>query len=164
MDTVVLALQALVVFGGIYMGVRTGGLGLGLWGAVGVLILVFVFRSQPGSIPSDAILVIIAVITAASAMQAAGGIGYLVEVAERIIRARPQAVNFLAPLVTLVFCAGAGTGNIVFPLLPVIYEVAYERGIRPERPLPTSVAASGVALAARACPVKGGGRGRGARS
>lgn len=148
MDTLLLVLEALVVFGSIYMGVRTGGLGLGLWGAVGVLVLVFVFRVQPGSIPSDAILVIIAVITAASAMQAAGGIGYLVEVAEKIIRARPQAVNFLAPLVTLVFCAGAGTGNIIFPLLPVIYEVAYERGIRPERPLSTSVAASGVALAA----------------
>jgi anaerobic C4-dicarboxylate transporter DcuA/anaerobic C4-dicarboxylate transporter DcuB len=147
-STFILILEALVVVGGIYMGVRTGGIGLGLWGAVGVLILVFVFREQPGSIPSDAILVILAVITAASAMQAAGGIDYLVVVAERVIRARPQAVNFLAPLITLLFCAGAGTGNIIFPLLPVIYEVAYERGIRPERPLSTSVAASGVALAA----------------
>ena len=148
MDTLVLILEALVVVGGIYLGVRTGGVGLGLWGAVGVLVLVFVFREQPGDIPSDAILVILAVITAASAMQAAGGIDYLVVVAERVIRARPQAVNFIAPLVTLLFCAGAGTGNIIFPLLPVIYEVSYERGIRPERPLSTSVAASGVALAA----------------
>lgn len=80
-------------------------------------------------------------------MQAAGGIDYLVTIAEKVIRARPQAVNFLAPLVTLLFCAAAGTGNIIFPLLPVIYEVAYGRGIRPERSLSTAVAASGVALA-----------------
>ena len=147
-SNLILILEAIVVIAGIYLGVRTGGIGLGLWGAVGVLILVFVFREQPGDIPSDAILVILAVITAASAMQAAGGIDYLVAVAERVIRAHPRAINFLAPLVTLLFCASAGTGNIIFPLLPVIYEVSYERGIRPERTLSTSVAASGVALAA----------------
>lgn len=148
MDTVIILLEALVVIASIYLGVRTGGIGLGLWGAVGVLVLVFAFRAEPGDIPSDAILVIIAVITAASAMQAAGGIDYLVELAEKVIRARPQSVNYIAPLVSLLFCAAAGTGNIIFPLLPVIYEVAYERGIRPERALSTSVAASGVALAA----------------
>lgn len=148
MDTFLLILQALVVVGAIYMGVRLGGVGLGLWGAVGVLLLVFVFGAPPGSIPSDAILVIIAVITAASAMQAAGGIDYLVHLAEKVIRSRPKLVNYLAPLITFAFCAGSGTGNIIFPLLPVIYEVSYERGIRPERPLATSVAVSGFALAA----------------
>lgn len=148
MQTLVLVLEAAVVVGAIFMGVRTGGVGIGLWGAVGVLVLVFVFRTPPGAVPSQAILVILAVITAASAMQAAGGIDYLVTIAERVIRSRPQFVNILAPLVTLVFCAGSGTGNIIFPLLPVIYEVSYERGIRPERPLSTSVAASGIALAA----------------
>ncbi len=148
MDTLIILLEALVLVGAIYMGVRTGGIGLGLWGAVGVVILVFVFHAQPGEIPATAILVILAVITAASAMQAAGGIDYLVTVAEKLIRARPQSVNIIAPVVSLLFCAGAGTGNIIFPLLPVIYEVAYERGIRPERALSTSVAASGVALAA----------------
>ncbi|MBW9207100.1 anaerobic C4-dicarboxylate transporter [Mumia sp. zg.B53] len=148
MDTFLLILQALVVVGAIYMGVRLGGVGLGLWGAVGVLVLVFVFGAPPGEIPSDAILVIIAVITAASAMQAAGGIDYLVHLAEKVIRSRPRLVNYLAPLITFAFCAGSGTGNIIFPLLPVIYEVSYERGIRPERPLATSVAVSGFALAA----------------
>lgn len=148
MDTLVIILEALVVVVAIYLGVRTGGIGLGLWGAVGVLVLVFAFHAQPGDIPSDAILVILAVITAASAMQAAGGIDYLVVLAEKVIRSRPQSVNIIAPVVSLLFCAGAGTGNIIFPLLPVIYEVSYERGIRPERALSTSVAASGVALAA----------------
>lgn len=148
MDALIIVAEALVVVACIYFGVRTGGIGLGLWGAVGVLVLVFVFRAKPGDIPSDAIMVILAVITAASAMQAAGGIDYLVELAEKVIRSRPQAVNIIAPLVSLLFCAAAGTGNIIFPLLPVIYEVAYERGIRPERALSTSVAASGVALAA----------------
>ncbi|KHL18931.1 anaerobic C4-dicarboxylate transporter DcuA/anaerobic C4-dicarboxylate transporter DcuB [Mumia flava] len=148
MDTVLITLQALVVVGAIYMGVRLGGVGLGLWGAVGVLVLVFVFNDPPGDIPADAIMVILAVITAASAMQAAGGIDYLVHLAEKVIRSRPKLVNYLAPTITLGFCAGAGTGNIIFPLLPVIYEVAYERGIRPERPLSTSVVASAYALAA----------------
>ncbi len=147
MDFMLIA-QALVVIGAIYLGVRTGGIGLGLWGAVGVLILLFAFQATPGDIPRDAILVILAVITAASAMQAAGGIDWLVTVAEKIIRSKPSMVNFLAPVVTFLFCAGAGTGNIAFPLLPVIYEVAYERGIRPERALGPSVAASGIALAA----------------
>lgn len=147
METLILILEAAVVVGAIYMGVRTGGVGLGLGGAVGVLVLVFVFRAAPGDVPGQAILVIIAVITAASVMQAAGGIDYLVTVAERVIRSRPQFVNILAPLVTFVFCAGSGTGNIIFPLLPVIYEVSHERGNRPERPLSTSVAASGIALA-----------------
>lgn len=140
--------QALVVVFAIYMGVRTGGVGLGLWGAVCVFVLLFAFQATPGDIPSDAILVILAVITAASAMQAAGGIEYLVTVAEKIIRSRPSMVIFLAPVTTFLFCVGAGTGNIAFPLLPVIYEVAYERGIRPERVLGPSVAASGIALAA----------------
>ncbi|QJW35348.1 anaerobic C4-dicarboxylate transporter family protein [Cellulosimicrobium protaetiae] len=148
MDTLVLVLEALVVVAAIYLGVRMGGVGLGLWGAVGVVVLVFVFREQPGDIPWEAILVILAVITAASAMQSAGGIDYLVVLAEKVIRSRPSMVNFLAPLMTFVFCAGSGTGNIIFPLLPVIYEVSYERGIRPERPLATSVAVSGFALAA----------------
>ncbi|MCB7135943.1 anaerobic C4-dicarboxylate transporter family protein [Cellulosimicrobium marinum] len=148
MDTLVLVLEALVVVAAIYLGVRMGGVGLGLWGAVGVVVLVFVFREQPGDIPWEAILVILAVITAASAMQSAGGIDYLVLLAEKVIRSRPSMVNFLAPLMTFVFCAGSGTGNIIFPLLPVIYEVSYERGIRPERPLATSVAVSGFALAA----------------
>lgn len=148
MDTLVVVLEALVVVAAIYLGVRMGGVGLGLWGATGVLVLVFVFGEQPGSIPSEAILVILAVITAASAMQSAGGIDYLVLLAEKVIRSRPRMVNLLAPLMTFVFCAGSGTGNIIFPLLPVIYEVSYERGIRPERPLSTSVAVSGFALAA----------------
>ncbi|HPU14087.1 MAG TPA: anaerobic C4-dicarboxylate transporter family protein [Aeromicrobium sp.] len=147
MDTI-LILEALVLIGAIYLGVRTGGIGLGLWGAVGVLILLFVFQAPSGDIPRDAIMVILAVITAASAMQAAGGIEWMVTVAEKIIRSRPAMVNFLAPVITFLFCAGAGTGNIAFPLLPVIYEVAYERGIRPERALGPSVAASGIALAA----------------
>jgi anaerobic C4-dicarboxylate transporter DcuA len=147
-DTLVLVLEALVVVASIYLGVRMGGIGLGLWGAVGVLVLVFAFHEQPGDIPWEAILVILAVITAASAMQSAGGIDYLVVLAEKVIRSRPRLVNYLAPLMTFLFCAGSGTGNIIFPLLPVIYEVSYERGIRPERPLATSVAVSGFALAA----------------
>lgn len=135
-------LQILVVIGAIILGVRMGGIGLGLWGVVGVFILVYIFGLAPGSPPTSAILIILAVITAAAAMQAAGGIDYLVRIASRIIQSNPRAINFIAPLVSFVFTVGAGTSNIFYPLLPVIYQTAYDNGIRPERPLATSTVAN----------------------
>ncbi|MFC6152051.1 anaerobic C4-dicarboxylate transporter family protein, partial [Mumia xiangluensis] len=54
MEILVVILQACVVLGAIVMGVRTGGIGLGLWGVVGTAILVFIFRLPPGSPPVDA--------------------------------------------------------------------------------------------------------------
>ena len=71
-DWILLCVQGLVVIGFIALGVRTGGIGLGLWGGVGTLVLVFVFGLDPGEPPISAILIIIAVISAAAAMQAAG--------------------------------------------------------------------------------------------
>ena len=77
-DWVLVAVQGLVVIGFIALGVRSGGIGLGLWGGVGTLVLVFVFGLDPGEPPISAILIIIAVISAAAAMQAAGGVDYMV--------------------------------------------------------------------------------------
>jgi anaerobic C4-dicarboxylate transporter DcuA/anaerobic C4-dicarboxylate transporter DcuB len=134
--------ELLVVIGAIVMGVRMGGIGLGIWGVVGVAILVWVFGLAPGSPPGSAMLIIIAVITAASAMQVAGGIDYLVLLATKLIRRNPKRINIIAPLVSWGFTLGAGTSNIFYPLLPVIYETAYENGIRPERPLATSTVAN----------------------
>lgn len=141
MDVAVL-LQILVVIGAIVMGVRMGGIGLGLWGVAGVFILVYVFGLAPGSPPGSAMLIIIAVITAAAAMQAAGGIDFLVRVATKIIKSNPKQLNYIAPLVSYVFTVAAGTSNIYFPLIPVIYQTAYDNGIRPERPLATATVAN----------------------
>jgi anaerobic C4-dicarboxylate transporter DcuA/anaerobic C4-dicarboxylate transporter DcuB len=132
--------------GAIVLGVRMGGMGLGIWGAVGVGVLVFVFRLPPGEVPTSAILIILAVITAASVMQAAGGIDYMVQIAAKIIRSNPRYVTLIAPLVSYVFVVGAGTSNIFFPLIPVIYEVSYDSGIRPERPLALSTIATGFGI------------------
>ena len=138
--------EGLVVVGCIFMGVRGGGIALGLYGGMGTAVLVFVFGEPPGNPPVDALLIILAVVLAASAMEAAGGIRWLVSVATRIIRAHPSRVTVVAPLVSFCFSIGAGTSNIFYPLIPVIYETAYENGIRPERPLSASVvaASSGV--------------------
>ncbi|TLM97301.1 MAG: hypothetical protein FDZ75_04795, partial [Actinobacteria bacterium] len=135
-------LQIIVVVGAIILGVRMGGIGLGLWGVAGVGILVFVFGLPPGSPPGSAMLIIIAVITAAGAMQAAGGIDFLVQVATKIIQKNPKQLNYIAPLVSFVFTVAAGTSNIFYPLLPVIYQTAYDNNIRPERPLATATVAN----------------------
>ena len=99
-DWILIALQGLVVIGFIALGVRSGGIGLGLWGGVGTLVLVFVFGLDPGEPPISAMLIIIAVISAAAAMQAAGGIDYMVLIASKALRARPKALNFVAPYVS----------------------------------------------------------------
>ena len=95
--------------------------------------LVAGFGIAPASLPGDVLLIVLTVIMAASAMEVAGGIDFLVRMAERIIRKNPKQVTIVAPLVTYGFTFAAGTGHIVYPLLPVIYEVAHENGIRPLR-------------------------------
>ena len=129
-----LVLEFLVLAGALAMGARMGGVGLGLWGAVGLLVLVVGFDVAPANIPGEVLLIVLTVIMAASAMEVAGGIDFLVRVAEQIIRKNPKQITIIAPLVTYAFTFAAGTGHIVYPLLPVIYEVAHENGIRPERP------------------------------
>ena len=141
-------LELLVVLGALAIGARVGGIGLGVWGGVGLAVLTFVFGAPPTSPPIDVMLIIIAVITAASVMEAAGGIDWLVSVAERIIRANPRNITIVAPLVTWGFTFAAGTGHIVYPLLPVIYGVAHENGIRPERPIAIATIASQQAITA----------------
>lgn len=148
MEIVIVVLQACVVIGAIVLGVRTGGLGLGLWGVVGTVILVFVFHLPPGSIPIDAFFIIIAVITASSAMQAAGGIDYLVSIASKIIQRNPKRLTYVAPLVAFVFTVLSGTSNIFFALIPVIYETSYRNGQRPERALAASTVTSGLGITA----------------
>jgi anaerobic C4-dicarboxylate transporter len=146
--TLMLVVQLIVLLAAIAIGARAGGVGMGLWGGVGLLILVFGFRAQPGSIPGEVLLIILAVIMAASAMEAAGGIDYLVRIAAGIIRKSPRHVTIIAPLVAYVFTFLAGTGHIFYPLLPVIYEVAMKGRVRPERPIAVSTIASQQAITA----------------
>jgi anaerobic C4-dicarboxylate transporter DcuA len=143
-----LTLEFLVLLGAIAMGARAGGVGLGLWGAMGLLVLILGFDIAPASIPGEVLLIVFTVIMAASAMEVAGGIDFLVRVAEGIIRKNPKQITIVAPLVTYAFTFAAGTGHIVYPLLPVIYEVAHENGIRPERPMAIATIASQQAITA----------------
>lgn len=142
------ALELAVVLGVIALGARRGGIALGLWGGVGVLILTVIFREQPSAPPIDVMLIILAVISAAAAMEAAGGIDWLVSIAERVIRRYPQHITIVAPLVAYLFTFGAGTGHIFYPLLPVIHDVAHDNGIRPERPIAVATIASQQAITA----------------
>ncbi|CAH2717185.1 Anaerobic C4-dicarboxylate transporter DcuA [Neobacillus rhizosphaerae] len=140
--------QFLIVLGCIFIGARLGGVGLGVMGGVGLAILVFVFGLQPTSAPIDVMLMILAVISAAGALQAAGGMDYLVFLAEKALRKNPKWITFIAPLVTYVFTFCAGTGHVAYAVLPVIAEVSRESGIRPERPMSIAVIASQQAITA----------------
>ena len=141
-------LQLLFVLVAIIVGARLGGIGLGVMGGVGLAILTFVFGLQPTAPPIDVMLMIVAVISAASCMQAAGGLDYMVKLAERLLRRNPSQVTILSPLVTYLFTFVAGTGHVAYSVLPVIAEVATATKIRPERPLGIAVIASQQAITA----------------
>ena len=135
----------------IFIGARVGSIGLGMYGMVGVFLLVFVFGMEPGNIPIDVMLIIVAVITASSALQAAGGLDYMVEAAARFLRKHPSHITFYAPLTTWLFCILAGTAHTSYALLPIISEISLKAKIRPERPL--SVAAIAASLGITGSPV-----------
>jgi anaerobic C4-dicarboxylate transporter DcuA len=141
-------IQFLILLACIFIGARLGGVGLGVMGGVGLAILVFVFGLQPTSAPIDVMLMILAVVTAAGALQAAGGMEYLVYLAEKALRKNPKWITFIAPIVTYVFTFCAGTGHVAYSILPVIAEVSRESGIRPERPMSIAVIASQQAITA----------------
>lgn len=143
-----MVLQLLFVLVAIIIGARLGGIGLGVMGGMGLAVLTFGFGLQPTSPPIDVMLMIAAVISAASCMQAAGGLDYMVKLAERLLRKNPSQVIILSPIVTYLFTLVAGTGHVAYSLLPVIAEVATETKIRPERPLGIAVIASQQAITA----------------
>lgn len=140
--------QFLVVLFAIFIGARVGGIGLGVFGMIGLGILVFGFGLKIGKPPVDIMLIIVAVITAAAALQGAGGLDYLVKIAEKILRRNPTMITIVAPIVCYIFTLFSGTGHIAYSLLPIISEIAIESKIRPERPLSISVIASQQAITA----------------
>jgi anaerobic C4-dicarboxylate transporter DcuA len=134
-------IELLLLLACIVVGARLGGIALGTVAGIGLLIFVFVFSLPPGGPPQGVLGMIIAVITALAAMQAAGGLDYLVSLAERILRKHPQYITFIAPVVTYVLVFASGTTHVIYALLPVIAEVSRKGNIRPERPLSISVIA-----------------------
>ncbi len=147
MDFIV-ALQIVVLLGAIFVGVRLGGIGIGYAGGAGVLILGLCLGMKPGNIPWDVILIIASVISAIAVMQLAGGLEYLVYIAEKILYKNPKYINYLAPLVTYVLTIFAGTGHTAFSMIPVIVEVAKGEHIKPSVPLAIAVVASQIAITA----------------
>jgi anaerobic C4-dicarboxylate transporter DcuA len=139
--------ELLIVLFFIWLGARLGSIGIGFAGGFGVLVL-GLFGVKPGAIPTDVILIIMAVIAAIASMQVAGGLDYLVHIATKILKKNPKYITFLAPVVTYTMSLFAGTGHTAFSTLPVIAEVAKLNGIRPSRPLSIATVASQIAITA----------------
>jgi anaerobic C4-dicarboxylate transporter DcuA len=139
-------LQFAVLLIMIVIGSRMKGIGLGLMGVLGMFVYVQVFRMRPVGPPGDIMLIILSIVTASAALQAAGGLDYLVQIAEKIIRKHPERITLIAPMASFVLCLFSGTSHVVYSLLPVISDLAAKKGIRPERPLSATVIASHMAL------------------
>ncbi|EOJ2722898.1 anaerobic C4-dicarboxylate transporter [Campylobacter upsaliensis] len=147
MDIMVI-LELIVLLGAIFVGIRLGGIAIGYAGGLGVVILSLVLGMKPGSIPWDVILIIAAAIAAISAMQQAGGLDYMVRVVEKLLRANPRFINYLAPACGWLLTISAGTGNAVFSLMPVVVDVAKSQNIRPSAPLSLMVVSSQIGITA----------------
>ncbi|MCE0495228.1 anaerobic C4-dicarboxylate transporter [Vibrio salinus] len=132
----------------LYIGSRYGGIGLGVVSGIGLVVEVFVFRMPPTSPPITVMLIILAVVTCASVLEAAGGLKYMLQVAERILRKNPKNVTLIAPFVTFTITFMLGTGHAVYSIMPIIGDVALKNGIRPERPMAASSVASQLAITA----------------
>jgi anaerobic C4-dicarboxylate transporter DcuA len=146
MATTIILIQLLIVLALIFIGARVGGIGLGIYGMVGVFILVFLFGLKPGNIPLDVMLIIVSVITATAALQAAGGLDYLVGLAARFLRKHPDHITYYGPLTTWLFCLVAGTAHTSYSLLPIISEIATKSKIRPERPMTVATIAASLGI------------------
>ena len=145
MDPVML-LQLFVVLGALYVGSRYGSLALGAISGIGLAILVLGFGLEPGSPPTDVIYIIIAAVTCAGIMQASGGMDWLIQMAEKLLRKNPGHITFLAPFCTFFLTVLVGTGHVVYTLMPIICDIALKKGIRPERPCAVASIASQVGI------------------
>jgi anaerobic C4-dicarboxylate transporter DcuB len=132
----------------IFVGIRHGGIAFGLLGGLGVSVLAFGFGVAPGKPPISVMLIILAVVAASATLEATGGLKLLVKYAEKLLRKHPNQIVFLGPLCTYFLTVLVGTGHSVYPLLPVIYDVSYKKGIRPERPMAMATVASQMGITA----------------
>jgi anaerobic C4-dicarboxylate transporter DcuB len=83
-----------------------------------------------------------------STLEATGALQILVNLAEKLLRNHPKYIVYLAPICTFLLTVLVGTGHAVYPLFPVIYDVAYKRKIRPERPMAIASVASQMGITA----------------
>ena len=138
--------QLLIVLAALYVGSRFGSLALGAISGIGLAILVFGFGLKPGTPPTDVIYIIIAAVTCAGTLQASGGMDWMIQIAERMLRKHPDHITFLAPLVTFFLTVLVGTGHVVYTIMPIICDIALKKGIRPERPCGVASVASQVGI------------------
>ena len=142
----IMIIQLLIVLGALWVGSRYGSLALGAISGIGLALLVFGFGLKPGSPPTDVIYIIIAAVTCAGIMQASGGMDWLIQIAEKMLRKHPDRITFLAPLCTFFLTVLVGTGHVVYTLMPIICDIALKKGIRPERPCGVASIASQVGI------------------
>ena len=144
--SILMILQLLIVLGALWVGSRYGSLALGAISGIGLALLVFGFGLKPGNPPTDVIYIIIAAVTCAGIMQASGGMDWLIQIAEKMLRKHPDRITFLAPLCTFFLTVLVGTGHVVYTLMPIICDIALKKGIRPERPCGVASIASQVGI------------------
>ncbi|MBR4263244.1 MAG: anaerobic C4-dicarboxylate transporter [Paludibacteraceae bacterium] len=148
MEIFLVVVQLLIVFGALWLGSRYGSLALGAISGIGLALLVFGFGMKPGTPPTDVIYIIIAAITCAGMMQASGGMDWLIQLTEKLLRRKPEMITFLAPLSTFLLTVLVGTGHVVYTLMPIICDISLKKGIRPERPCAVASIASQMGIMA----------------
>jgi len=142
----IMIIELLVVLAALYVGSRYGSLALGAISGIGLAILVFGFGMKPGNPPTDVIYIIIAAVTCAGVLQASGGMDWLIQLAEKLLRKHPDHITFLAPFCTFFLTVLVGTGHVVYTLMPIICDISLKKGIRPERPCGVASIASQVGI------------------
>ncbi|MDE3954248.1 anaerobic C4-dicarboxylate transporter [Glaesserella parasuis] len=138
--------EFLLLLAFLYVGSRFGGIGLGVVSGIGLAVEVFILRMPPGKAPVDVMLIILAVVTCASILEAAGGLKYMLQIAERILRKNPKRITLLGPIVTYIMTFMLGTGHSVYSVMPIIADIAFKNKIRPERPMAAASVASQLAI------------------
>ena len=144
--SLVMIIELLIVLAALYVGSRYGSLALGAISGIGLAILVFGFGLKPGTPPTDVIYIIIAAVTCAGTLQASGGMDWMIQVAEKMLRKHPDHITFLGPLTTFFLTVLVGTGHVVYTIMPIICDIALKKNIRPERPCGVSSIASQVGI------------------
>ena len=144
--TLTMIIELLIVLAALYVGSRYGSLALGAISGIGLAILVFGFGLKPGTPPTDVIYIIIAAVTCAGTLQASGGMDWMIQIAEKMLRKHPDHITFLGPLVTFFLTVLVGTGHVVYTIMPIICDIALKKNIRPERPCGVASIASQVGI------------------
>ena len=144
--SIVMIIELLIVLCALYVGSRYGSLALGAISGIGLAILVFGFGMKPGTPPTDVIYIIIAAVTCAGTLQASGGMDWMIQIAEKMLRKHPGNITFLAPITTFFLTVLVGTGHVVYTLMPIICDIALKKNIRPERPCAVASIASQVGI------------------